>query len=254
MAGVSGTYNGVPGYFTCSNVACTLTQQTEGKVGLEGPSDSLNFTPNPDAMVFADDTDWLTAGVWLTVPDDPEGDYAVGAFAYGNNPYKTTNLNALEGEATYEGNAFGRYAKQMGVNKALGGFTAKASLKADFGAAGAAGIISGGLSEFMAGGETQNWSVNLEAAELTSDETSTTVRFNAGASGHASGHGLTGFWNGQFYGPAAADAMPSSAAGTFGLTSERDPDDNFSLTLIGAFGAHVPPPADDSDGNGGNGN
>ena len=70
----------------------------------------------------------------------------------------------------------------------------------------------------------------------------TALRFNAGASGHARGHGLTGYWNGQFYGGSADGTdqpQPGSAAGTFGLTSERDADDGYSLILGGAFATHL---------------
>ena len=69
------------------------------------------------------------------------------------------------------------------------------------------------------------------------------LRFNGGASGHARGHGMTGYWNGQFYGNPATgatgdDLQPGSAAGTFGLTTERDNEDNYALTMGGAFATH----------------
>ena len=89
----------------------------------------------------------------------------------------------------------------------------------------------------------------MEVAEADS-----ALRFNAGASGHARGHGLTGYWNGQFYGGTAVAVavpdpdnpgatinvtpQPGSAAGTFGLTSERDDEDDYSLILGGAFATH----------------
>ena len=71
------------------------------------------------------------------------------------------------------------------------------------------------------------------------------LRFNAGASGHASGgHAMTGYWNGQFYGPlteqddGSCPVQPGSVAGTFGLTTERDDEDDYSLVIGGAFAAH----------------
>ena len=285
--GAAGFYKGIPGTFNCvegTNAAtgCTLTHQTNGKLGVEdGTAErSFTFTPADGAMVWADDTDWLAAGVWLTVPDDPQGDYAIGAFAYGSMPYTPADLAALTaitGTASYSGDAFGRYLEQTGSGDAQqttsGRFTAAASLTADFDAADTlAGTIEGSLSGFVANGEDQDWAVNFESAPITirdgfvGDSTATpptvsrpstnhggttaqasVVGFNAGASAHVMGHGLTGFWNGQFYGPltgpdpndatATIAIQPGSAAGTFGLTSERDPDDEYSLTVIGAFGA-----------------
>ena len=44
--------------------------------------DEVLFTPD----VYTPDTNWLAAGVWLTIPDDEaQGDYAIGAFVYGND-------------------------------------------------------------------------------------------------------------------------------------------------------------------------
>ena len=42
-----------------------------------GRSTGLTFTP----LVYTPDTDRLGAGVWLTIPYDPGGDFAIGAFA-----------------------------------------------------------------------------------------------------------------------------------------------------------------------------
>ena len=254
-AGVKGTYMGIQGTFTCENGAndeqgiCRVNQHTDGELVPSENSDLLMFTPD----VYTDDTDWITAGVWLTMPDDEEGDYAIGAFVYGNDPYKPQDANAaniITGMASYTGEAFGRYAEAMGDHKETGRFTAVANLTADFGADDAMGSIQGGLSKFVANRQAENWDVSFETADLAmgidaSEQIvdGSALRFNAGASGHANGHGMTGYWNGQFYGSAAdgaeGDALqPGSAAGTFGLTTERDNEDNYSLTLGGAFVTH----------------
>ena len=116
----------------------------------------------------------------------------------------------------------------------------------------------------MANGQSEDWDVNFEQAMIEmgmmSDGAETPVlsvvensalRFNAGASGHARGHGLTGYWNGQFYGDTGADGdttpQPGSAAGTFGLTSERDDTDDYSLILGGAFATHWQEPPEDDE-------
>ena len=265
----AGVYQGVRGVFTCVNGTgggdgsgiCRINHHTQGEMNVS-EDDTVTFTP----YVYSPDTDWLAAGVWLTLPDDEEGDYAIGAFAFGNDPYKPTNSDALtvEGTATYNGQAFGRYAMatddERNDAKMVGKFEADAVLKADFGTATEMGSITGDLTGFTADGQDVNWDVNFEQATLKQGPNdadppqpvadNTAVRFNAGASGHADGHGLTGYWNGQFYGTPATgstgDALqPGSVAGTFGLTTERDAADNFSLTMTGAFGAEKAPAADD---------
>ena len=270
--GVMGSYMGVRGTFHCADGGtdeqgiCRINQHTRGELTPSENSDLLVFTP----LVYSADPDWLSLGVWLTTPNDPQGDYAIGAFAYGNDPYKPATVAAaqsLTGTATYEGEAFGRYAEATGIegeDKAVGGFEATAMLTAAFGANNEWGSIQGNLSGFTADGESRDWDVNFEQATLklgpgdndgdpatadTFDTPNTALRFDAGASGHGTGgHALTGYWNGQFYGPSTMDdpanpgtpivAEPGSVAGTFGLTTERDPSDDYSLTLIGAFGAH----------------
>ena len=269
--GVKGSYMGVKGMFTChdadQNNECLVNHHTSDKLGVSG-EDELHFTP----YVYAADDDWITAGAWMTIPDDQEqGDYAIGAFAYGIDPYKpdeASTARGLRGTASYEGQAFGRYAEVDGAHTEVGRFTATAMLTADFDTADSVpdnagnnfGAISGNLTDFMANGQEEGWDVNFESAVLamgmTDDDTpaiapNSALRFNAGASGHARGHALTGYWNGQFYNsgdnavmvpspddPALMVPQPGSAAGTFGLTTERDDMDSYSLTLGGAFVTH----------------
>ena len=283
--GLEGSYMGVRGRFVCvdggaaaSPVAdneCEIDHQTKGQMGVS-ENDLVVFIP----YVHSGDVDWLTAGVWLTIPDDlDDGDYAIGGFVYGNDPVKLTQEQhrAIDGEATYRGEAFGRYAEDMDVGegaKMTGRFTANAVLTADFGADGGPGVegdnnfgtIQGDVTGFMADGVAQdNWDVNFETATIMMDEMvlvdNTALRFNAAASGHGGGHALTGYWNGQFYGDPLAvhndnnplmeevqdpwDGQPGTAAGTFGLTTERDADDDYSLIMIGAFSTHWQTPDDE---------
>ena len=261
--GIPGSYMGVKGVFYCDegqggdevNI-CRINHHQPGMMGVS-EDDTVMFSP----YAFTPDTDWLAAGVWLTIPDDEEdGDYAIGAFVFGNNPYKAaqeTNAQAIEGTATYQGAAFGRYAENDAGNKETGRFTANAMLMADFGDETAMGTIHGDLTDFMANGQSEDWDVNFEQAMIEMGMTdadtpevveNSALRFNAGASGHARGHALTGYWNGQFYGGSAVAVtvddeqvtpQPGSAAGTFGLTSERDAEDDYSLILGGAFATHL---------------
>ena len=254
--GIPGSYMGVRGVFYCAKGStsnseiCRINHHQSGMMGVS-EADSVMFVP----YVYAEDTDWLVAGVWLTIPDDTEdGDYAISAFVFGNNPYKAdsaASAGGLDGTATYAGEAFGRYAEVDGAHTETGRFQADAKLTATFnGTADGIGTIQGDLTGFMANGQSESWDVNFEQAmiQMGMDDQDppqavpdSALRFNVGASGHARGHGLTGYWNGQFYGGSADgtdDELPGSAAGTFGLTSERDATDDYSLVLGGAFAAH----------------
>ena len=291
VEGLAGSFMGVKGVFTCapevdqqstSANECEIEHYTSGKMGVSS-EDSVLFIP----YVYMPDTDWLTAGVWLTIPDDEDdGDYAIGAFVYGNDPFVTENLDQLTGTAKYVGEAFGRYAERDGDHKETGSFTADATLTATFGAA---GVIEGELENFMANGQLETWDVHFQEAMLAGGGATSIpaniVMFNSGATGHARGHALDGYWNGQFYGNSsrpeimaaleaallaqtadneltesdetmatraandarvlqlqAAMVQPGSAAGTFGLTA-RDREDDYSLTVGGAYAAHNTVPA-----------
>ena len=249
---LAGTWKGIPGTFGCEDGVtaeadrCVVSHQA-GKLAAQG---SFSFTPAAGAMVIAMDMDWLAAGVWLTVPDDSaQGDYAGGAFVTGSDPFEVDGLSALTGMAEYEGNAFGRYV--LGDTES-DRFTASANLTANF--EDEPNMISGELTDFMAGGESREWDLNLDSAEIP-----TTGRFNDEVSGHADGHNMDGVWAGQFFGnnlmilpDPAEDAeegdmvmspLPGSVAGTF-AASDRDASDDYSLTLMGAFGADWTPPAE----------
>ena len=139
-----GTASGTGGDGGTGDSECDVDHQTPGRLGIS-KDDLLVFLP----YVHGDDPNWLAAGVWLTIPDDlREGDYAIGAFVYGNDP--VTRLNRLliddrlwDETATYRGQAFGRYAEDMGGAddgaKTLGRFTADAVLTATFSKGGTTG-------------------------------------------------------------------------------------------------------------------
>ena len=270
-----GAANGTP------DQECEIDHQTPGQLSVS-EQDVVVFLPYVHGGDNrAADSNWLAAGVWLTIPQDEEnGDYAIGAFAFGNDPVQQTEANArlAEGTATYNGEAFGRYAENSdieGGGMMVGRFTADVTLTADFGNDAGPGVtgdnnfgtIRGDVTGFMADGDARDWDVNFESATIMLQDDGmgmpvdgTALRFNGTASGHGDGgKATTGYWNGQFYGDpvfahndgdpldghAAGDIqtpwgndLPGSAAGTFGLTSERDASDNYSLIMKGAFGAH----------------
>ena len=110
-------------------------------------------------------------------------------------------VNAITGEAHYRGEAFGRYAEDDDGAMTVGRFTADANLMADFGDDETAGSIHGGLTGFVANGESRDdWDVRFESAAIepgmrvndqgntdpTDDvmeaDPNSQLRFNAGAS------------------------------------------------------------------------
>ena len=128
VKGLPGSYMGVKGVFVCVDGRgaddagfgiCRINHHTDGELGVS-EGDRVDFIP----YVYTADADWLAAGVWLTIPDDEaRGDYAIGAFAYGNNPYKAgtvDNALAIDGTATYDGRAFGYFAENDDGNKEVG--------------------------------------------------------------------------------------------------------------------------------------
>ena len=128
VEGVDGSYMGVRGRFTCVDGStggedgagiCRINHHENGMMSVS-EDDTVEFRP----YMYTEDADWLAAGVWLTIPDDTEdGDYAIGAFVFGNNPYKAdsaSNAQQLTGTATYAGEAFGRYAENDAGNMETG--------------------------------------------------------------------------------------------------------------------------------------
>ena len=162
----------------------------------------------------------------------------VDTFAMGTEA--TAAVTAVEGTATYAGSALGVYVHNVldpagEVASATGGsFTADAELTASFGqtmedattdaieAGQIAPIdtntISGTIDNFeLAGGEQQNWSVELMRSGKY--EVTNGVTF----AGATKGGGEAGKYSGQFYGAASRevdgqddeDIAPSTVAGEF---------------------------------------
>ena len=267
-----GSFKGVPGTFQCSTGdGCMIDYSgtdAEGNNIVEYVGDFI-FRPDGASWVYTADTDWLAAGVWITVPEDPLGEHEFGAYVHGSDPFTANELGTLAGTAKYNGTAAGRYAEQAGDTLSAGRFSASVALTADFDD----DLIEGSVSKFMVGGHAKDdWVVNLEETAINTTDN----RFNGQTSGLVSGgRGLHGVWNGQFFGndgnPAIAAALaaaeavaagdgeedqdvqdandayvvtleadmmkPGSAAGTF-VATDRDRSDGYTVTLGGAYGAH----------------
>ncbi len=209
------------------------------------------------------DPDWLAFGTWRAVPNDVHGDYEVGAFADGNDPFIAANVQALQGSATYTGRAFGEYARVLPADSSRaqrGTFTAAASLRANFdGGPTGLGVISGRVNGFEItpeGGSSVGslaWDLRLENADIgrpnpLDGDPGPHNAFESDTSGFADGHAIEGRWGGRFFGNPRDDygvltndltAHPGSVAGTFGAAMKDGPaPNNYDLNLIGAFGAH----------------
>ena len=175
-------------------------------------------------------TDWLAAGVWAFVPDSGESeDYEFGAFADGSNPFPQGNLEALTGPATYDGRAFGAYYADSPDRSEAGPFSARVSLRADFGDANALGSISGTVSGVETSSGPLDATLNLDSANIGIADSGF---FTGATSMTFEQRTYAGQWGGQFFG--SGTGAPSLVAGTFGAATSAD---GATGSLVGAFGA-----------------
>ena len=232
-AEVVGTYDGAPGTYRCDgddDCAVTLTRDAMGKVSTAMVG--WIFTPDPGAKVYVVDTEYASFGVWLKRTTDADGVLTynmVDTFAMGTPD--SNSVVDVTGTATYAGSALGVYVHNVldpagEIASATGGsFTADATLTATFGqipegeegtdtiAPAHEDTITGTIDNFeLAGGEEQNWSVELMRSEdyVTAENT---VTF----SGDTKGGGENGLYSGQFYGDTGTDndVAPGEVAGEF---------------------------------------
>ncbi|MCY4502249.1 MAG: hypothetical protein OXE57_11885 [Alphaproteobacteria bacterium] len=253
----SGTYDGVPGTFTCQEVVetsdCTLTY--DKKKGTIAAGGAWSFKSTSGATVMVQDRDWMAYGAWLTHPDNRTGGHhAFGLVATGSDqfgvddratggatPADNLSVEALTGKATYEGNALGIYVS--GAHAGM--FSADAELTADFAAADAMGTVTGTIDTFtdaVSGRSIGDWMLGLGSGTIAGDITD---GFTAGAtavSGHAAGvPWARGSWTSMFYGDGeSATGHPSGIAGTFEATTVTATPTTLGTTgtaVAGAFGA-----------------
>ena len=238
------TFNGGPGTLKCAGAAdCTVTLDADGDLTAVG--NGWEFTPAEGATVDVADADFLNYGFWLkrTTKDGATTYNEVETFAGSNVEASTgSELDDVEGSATYKGDAVGVYVKNVhksdgSIDTATSGhFTADASLMVYFGGGDVAvnkqNTVTGSISNFaLAGGEENAWAVNLKGG--TRDDNQNTF------SGDAEGGGATGSFSGTFHGltpeteaddDGTARVAPGAVVGEFNA--------NFSNgTVAGGFGA-----------------
>ena len=248
-ATTGGTYDSVGGKFSCDGdeTACTVTR-TDGTTTIGGPWTFKATNLNSGAPVNQDDA-YLYFGIWSSIPDSISGEtydfryIAGGGAATGS---ALSGFDTLTGSATFRGGAVGKYVTQGqvgGQNAKIGTFTATATLNADFGAADAAGTLSGSITELRENGRLlEGWQVTLGSG--TDVGVASTIA-DAAATGstvaNIGGLAVGGSWGASFYGSANVitgledrEKYPAvdlaGVAGWFDATST-------SASLAGAFAA-----------------
>jgi hypothetical protein len=271
-----GTFDGVAGQYSCTSADnCTVVADGEGVVtavtgdwtfipaylgpdgvSTAGTDDEQVATREDDLTepsVAVDDTDYLQFGWWTEMDD---GDVEFQTFFGGGegNDFAVTNIDGLEGTATYKGPAAGRYAvKAFNANATIdsirhGVFTAAATLTANFGGTSIAEDDQFSISGAINGFESENdddlsaWRVELKQIDDLNDlgnpgDMFSTEADMVGVDGALAGSPVTsGDWKGAFFGDPAADnavgdaAHPGAVAGEFNAESSHG-------AVAGAFGA-----------------
>ena len=219
------------GTYRCNQTSgnCTVTVDADSKV--TAVSLGWVFTPDEGATSDVPDADYLHYGVWLqrTTTDGATTIDEVEVFSGSTiAPSTGTDLDSVEGGASYEGGAVGVYVKDAYKSDGTldsatsGAFTADASLMVYFGgndvAVNLQDTVTGSISNFeLSGGEDNAWSVALSGARATGANVIT---------GTANGGGAAGAFSGTFYGP----GTPDDITGEFNA--------NFSNGAVaGGFGA-----------------
>ena len=186
--------------------------------------------------------DYLVMGYWLRVPqrfvasdgsiidhyddlDDFVKSIEYGVFVNGGDPYEQANILALQGTATYAGDATAFYIDT--VNNKESALRADVSITANFGSATELGTVSGTVNNFERyddGAPEPQELTNAELTQLgnlilgTADIGNSDSGFFTGdTSMTVNGDGMTGKWGGQFYGNNATN--PEAVAGTYGAAN-----------------------------------
>ena len=253
---VPGTFHGAAGQYQCTADSANdcVSHEDDNGIRLTGdgtPVAAWTFVPNPGAMVSVADSTYMYFGWWLH--KDSTGPEADAFHGITGSPTAITaaDFTALSGTATYSGAAAGKYAidpVSPGTYASGGHWTATASLTADFGTEANNGSISGMIDNFMAGGETTDWSVALGATALSATgvfDTATDTTGDTAANaviwtiaGEAAPS--AGAWSGNLHNQ-GDNNIPTGATGEFSAVYSEDvgTDKHTIGHMVGSFGAHV---------------
>ena len=251
---LEGMFEGIPGEYSCSDSAadgCTVRTNSRGEV--VAFAGTWMFTPTNLAtgvtghMVqgVVNDADYLTFGYWVQKDESDDLEIGVSTFASGSalvDDYITAFAN-LEGDATYDGKAVGKFVQKTlspaGVSTITDGgtFTADATLTAYFGGNDISFsdkfTIGGIIDEFEnSDGDTidSRWSVTLRSTTFatTGDKSAAGTTFT----GTTSAGGPAGNWGGAFYG------TPMTSTGAPDLPVSDTNTDPYPTSVAGEFDAH----------------
>ncbi len=256
--GVRGMFDGVAGVFTSTSSDSRGIMVGVDEKGVPTWSDgNLHFKPDSaTAMVMLADSSYMNLGWWLVSDKDGNPtDVHVAAWAVGPAYEHASKIMALQGTATFEGIAVGKYTHNQSnpveeISSVVGGhFNADAMLVADFGDRSAEGTLSGTIHNFRQDGESigDGWKVELGAAAtgtpLAFGMTDGKINGATIASGAVApvannamgtfGNQKTwGTWNAAFVDNSRNDSMPGGVTGQFHIGQ-----DNHPVNLVGAFAA-----------------
>ena len=254
IAGVQWTPSGEPsltGTLSCTGDACNIVLGEDGAVTAIAGYTFTGSRAAVEAVTAADATennDYLAFGLWLEESDDGNTD-TFGAFAVGGTDYAVNVANAVTGTAVYNGVAAGAHHK---TGEGVNWFGGDASLTANFGAADAAGTVSGSISNIRVNGGAAMSTTPLYLGQATLSDGSATFNgaafMGAATAPGASTHEFDGTWSGSFFGATPNDAdtpdvnesitAPLAAAGTFGVTKSMGTGDDMVVeSFVGSFGA-----------------
>ena len=232
-----GSFNGIPGTFTCTTGTCSVNfVATPGPGVAKGTvSEALGagwaFESTDDAeSQAAQKDDYLYFGYWLQANEE-DNEFAFATFSGGGVP-PFTALGNLEGKATYNGAAGGKYVeKELGlvdgqakpISASGGYFTATATLTATFGGTAIPmddhDKITGVINNFKDGttGDDLDFTVNLSA---DIGENGLTVDSAAVTAAHGNLPNTGGTWDATFFGPIGEGdvvntTLPTGVAGNF---------------------------------------
>ena len=196
----SGMYDGVSGTFSC-DTGCNMAADADGMVTYTG-----TWTFKPGSLTSGisqdQDTEFLYFGDWAFEPTNPV-DADPNAHAYkwiaGGDAGAITQFDPLEGTATFNGGAVGRYVlrNQVGQGDRVGSFSASASFTANFDT----NMIDGRLEDFREGGTSlSGWSVYLGGSASGPVTLAATGVTGGVATASIGGVAATGAWAASLHG------------------------------------------------------
>ena len=239
---VPGKFNGVDGNFVAATGTITVLVDADG-VPRWASGGVLEFTPgSATATVMVDDPSYMSLGWWLTTHDvNGINDVRVAAWKSGADYDGDSKFASLNGKATFQGIAVGKYTYRQATTIEGGHFNADTELEANFDS----NLMTGTIDNFMQDGQSigNGWKVELadgqttfnatDGATIGADGTDGTEGHQAnGALGTFGNFKVPGAWRARFVGNERNDPMPSGVVGEFHIGATGQP-----INMVGAFAA-----------------